>query len=214
MLFVLFACVSDPAPRGPDAAAVGVGVDVVEGAREGAGASALPPGALPESDLPFSGTGRWVIDGRVLTLAAGVVSADGAPVIAGVYDDPVASDDTLWVPADLGDGDGGIYAIRVDDGAVRVAARLTGGRPDRLVFAPDGATLLYVAGTTGITSLWRVPIGEGEARQITNVGVTRPPVPGVAPAGFVPPPVGAPPRFVGDRVVWTVKGVAREAAWR
>jgi len=199
VVLLLLACVASE----PGAA---VGAD-------GRGAT-LPPGALPESDLPFSGTGRWELGGRVFTLAAGVITADGAPIIEGVYDDPVASEDALWVPADRGDGDGGIYTIRVEGGAPQVTTRLAGGRPDRLVLAPDGATLLYVAGTTGITSLWRVPIAEGEPRQITNVGVTRPPVPGVAPEGFVPPPVGAPPRFSGDRVVWTVKGVTREAAWR
>lgn len=176
-------------------------------------AAPLPPGALPESDLPFQGTGRWELGGHVLTLADTTLSLDGAPVLRHVYDDPVAGPDVLWVPADPGGGDGGIYAVTVPDGLV-ITPLLTEGRPDRLALAPDGATLVYVAGTTGITSVWSIPTVGGAPRQLTNVGVTRPGVPGTPPIGFVPPPERVAPRFVGERLVWSARGADWEAAWR
>ncbi len=165
-----------------------------------------------ETDLAFAGAGAWTLGGHVVTLSAGTLTADGAPILAHVYDDPVVTDDTLYVPADPGEGDGGIYAVRVLDGDLAVSPLLTEGRPDRLALSPDAATLAFVAGTTGIASLWSMPTAGGPVRQLTNVNVVR--TPGHAPVGFVPPPERGPARFDGATLVWTVEGVERVVPWR
>ncbi len=192
-LLLFLACVAADTPAGPVATP-----------------AAAP--ALPESDAPFAGAGRWTLDGHDVTLAGGTLYGDGVPVLAHVYDHPVAGPDALWVPADPGPGDGGVYRVFVADGLVLAEPRLTRGRPERFALAPDGAELAFVSGASGLASLWSLPTAGGEPRQLTNVGLR--PTPGAAPAGFVPPPDRGPPRFLGDHLVWTAQGVEREVAWR
>lgn len=168
----------------------------------------------PETDLPFGGAGTWDLDGLELRLEQTVLLAQGQVLLEGVYDDPLAGDGILWVPADPGDGAGGIYAVTVQGGQARVEARQRGGRPDQLALSPDGGTLVFVAGTTGITSLWALPTGGGGPRQLSNQGLSRPTVPGQPPQRFLPPPAGTPLRFEGDRLRWTVRGQDLETRWR
>lgn len=167
-------------------------------------------GALPEADAAYAGVGAWSLGGHTLTLAGTVLSADGATLLRGVYEAPVLGADTLWVPADVGVGDGAIWAVRVHDGALVAAPVVQGGRPDRLALGPDG-TLAFVSGASGLASVWVLP-PEGEARQLTNRGLV--PTPGRAPAGFVAPPTRAAPRFHGDRLRWDTRGQAVEVPWR
>ena len=184
------------------------------GARSGAGrpAPSTPPGLPTETDLPYGGAGAWTLGGVRLTLAETTLRADGEVVLERVYHAPLAGADVLWVPADRDVEDGGIHAVTVADGQVRVTTLVAGGRPDRLVLAPDGATLLYVAGHTGLTSVWAVPVAGGQPRQLTNVGLEKPV--GRAPEGFVPPWERAAPTFAGDRATWEARGATWEAAWR
>ncbi|MES2644065.1 MAG: hypothetical protein V4850_31555 [Myxococcota bacterium] len=189
LLFLVFACASPSAPVAPVSTA-----------------------SSAEGDRPFAGTGTWDLEGRAITLTAGTLYADGLPILAHVYGDPVAGEKVLWVPADPGEGDGGIYAVRIHDGEALVMPLLTTGRPDRLALSPDGATLVYVGGHSGIASVWAVPTVAGAPRQLTNVGVL--PTPGGAPEGFVPPPERGPVRFDGARIVWTAEGAERTATWR
>ncbi|MDP2308093.1 MAG: hypothetical protein Q8P18_18865 [Pseudomonadota bacterium] len=190
-LFLLLACASGPAPEVPPEPAAQLS---------------------SERDRPFVGAARWELEGRVLTLAAGTLYADGAAILAHVYDDPVGIDDALYVPADPGEGDGGIYVVRVREGAVTVVPLVTSGRPDRLALSPDGSAVAYVGGHTGITSVWALPTRGGVPRQLTNVGVQA--TPGEAPLGFVPLPERGPVRFDGASVVWTAEGTERRATWR
>jgi hypothetical protein len=87
------------------------------------------------------------------------------------------------------------------------------GAEDAEARSPDGRWVAFVAGATGIASVWAVEISEagpvGEPVQLTNVGlesVFR--RPGEPPAGFVPPPDRASLRWKDDRtIVWTAAGV-------
>lgn len=88
------------------------------------------------------------------------------------------------------------------------------GAEDGEAVSPDGRFVAFVAGATGIASVWVAPVpGPGEAVgqpvQLTNVGLERVRrEPGQAPAGFVPPPDHGPLRWEGDRTVaWTAAGV-------
>ncbi|MDP2313651.1 MAG: hypothetical protein Q8P41_12145 [Pseudomonadota bacterium] len=176
--------------------------------------SACQPDFLRSSevDRPRAGSAAWVVDGHALRLEEHILTADGVPLLEHVYDEPVVGDHVLYVPADPGPGDGGIYAVRIVDGAVRAVPILEEGRPDRLALAPDGTTLAYVAGTSGIASVWVVPVAGGRPRQLTNVNLAS--TPGRAPADFVHPPDDGPVQFVGSRVVWVARGAEREATWR
>lgn len=206
-LLALFACAPEPVE------AKGAPAERADGPTAEKGAAPVTPAGLPpETDLPYGGTGTWALGGVTITLADTTLRADGDVVLEHVYHAPLAGPDVLWVPADRGVEDGGIHAVTVVDGQVRVTTLVRGGRPDRLVLAPDGATLLYVAGHTGLTSVWAVPIAGGQPRQITNVGLEKPV--GRAPEGFVPPWERGPPSFAGDRVTWQVRGGSWEAAWR
>lgn len=167
---------------------------------------------LPETDMPYAGEGAWRLGEVTLTLADTTLRADGSVVLEHVYHAPLAGPDVLWVPAAPGVEDGAIHALTAEDGELRVTTLVRGGMPDRLVPAPDGATLLYVAGHTGLTSVWAVSTTGGQPRQITNQGLEKPI--GRAPEGFVPPWEGALPTFSGDRVRWQARGSDWEAAWR
>jgi hypothetical protein len=78
------------------------------------------------------------------------------------------------------------------------------GCPDRVAIDPAGDRVAYASGRTGIAALYLVDFVGGAPRQLTNVGLEdRPPTPGAAPEGFVPPPHLGPPRFDGDALLWT-----------
>lgn len=164
----------------------------------------------PRARCPSAG--RWELDAHEITLASAALYADGIAILAHVYDDPVATFDALYVPADPGAGDGGIYAVRIVDERPSVVPLLTDGRPDRLALSPDGSMLAYVGGHSGIASVWTLPTIAGAPRQVTNVGLLN--SQGRAPTGFVPPPERGPVRFDGGRVVWMAEGTARSARWR
>jgi hypothetical protein len=65
------------------------------------------------------------------------------------------------------------------------------GVDDRPALSPDGRTLVFASGRTGIASLYRTSIGGEAPVQLTNQGIE----PGLdrdqGPEGFVPPPVSA-----------------------
>jgi hypothetical protein len=99
------------------------------------------------------------------------------------------------------------------DGAINVLADAE-GVDDRGSVSPDGVTVVFVSGRTGIASLFRTTIHGGAAVQLTNVGIALPEVAELAgdevdvaedaaPVGFVPPPVSA------DVVTWLSADVVR-----
>lgn len=88
------------------------------------------------------------------------------------------------------------------------------GAEELEVRSPDGAWVAFVSGTTGIASVWAVPMPTADVPkptpvQLTNVGIERTKrTPGQPPAGFVPVPETANGlRWVDDRTVaWTAGG--------
>jgi hypothetical protein len=99
------------------------------------------------------------------------------------------------------------------DGALNVLADAE-GVDDRGSLSPDGVTVVFVSGRTGMASLFRTTIHGGAPVQLTNIGLTRPELPELsgdevdvaedaAPAGFVPPPVSS------DVVTWLSADVVR-----
>jgi len=90
--------------------------------------------------------------------------------------------------------------------APRVLARE--GTPDLPAISPDGGRVAFVASAAGIASVWTVAFDGGAPVQLTNVGLR---ADGKGrPAGFVPIPLRDPPRFAGDRLVWTARDGAHE----
>ncbi len=99
------------------------------------------------------------------------------------------------------------------DGALVQVTDLPGAE-ELEVLSPDGAWVAFVAGGTGIASVWAVPMPTASAPrpapiQLTNVGlesVKR--VPGEPPAGFVPVPETAKGlRWVDERTIgWSAAG--------
>ena len=86
-------------------------------------------------------------------------------------------------------------------------------RPDRLAFSADGQHLTYVSAAAGIAAVWIVSFAAGQARQVSNLGLTRTPGRG-RPPGFVAPPLSAPASFSGDRLTWSGPDGDSEVVWR
>lgn len=88
--------------------------------------------------------------------------------------------------------------VRVHGGAESVLLD-DGGNPDRPAVSPDGRTVGYVSAASGLASVWVLDVTTGRRDQLTNLGL----VPGNGrPAGWVPPPHDAPPRFEGRTLRW------------
>lgn len=88
--------------------------------------------------------------------------------------------------------------------------------PDRPAISEDGETIAFVAGLTGIASVWTLPFdGSEDPVQHTNVGlhlVKR--APGQPPPGFVPPPATGTLAFDGDHLVWEGPAGPQQVRWR
>lgn len=93
-------------------------------------------------------------------------------------------------------------ALADAEGVVTVLADGS-GVDDRPSVSPDGKTIVFVSGRTGIASLWRTTTDGEEPVQVTNghieAGVER----NGDPEGFIPPPL------VVDRVEWVSADVVR-----
>jgi hypothetical protein len=89
--------------------------------------------------------------------------------------------------------------------------------PDRPAISPDGQTIAFVTGVSGVASVWIMPFAGGEnPTQLTNVGVeVGKRAPGAPPAGFVPPPVAADGlEFAGDWLGWEGPDGPVTVRWR
>jgi TolB protein len=131
-------------------------------------------------------------DGVERVLAEGVKGELSAAPNGGLLftaDDETGAGDTAVVLADRA-------------GELHVLADSLEAADDRSSVSPDGQTVVFVSGRTGIASLFRTSLEGGDAVQLTNVGLVRPDAPELigddvessndeAPASFVPPPVSA-----------------------
>ena len=161
-------------------------------------------------DRHTDGPGGWsaqVSDGGHLRLAG----PDGVDMaLPGPAQPEVAfSPDGRRFAYTRGRGDTALVVLPVPpDGSERVVADW-GVSADLPSFSPDGHHLAFVSGRTGIASIWMVdldlPNPGAAAVQITNVGLEKVHhEPGVAPAGFVPPPMDT-ITWVATADGWTVK---------
>jgi hypothetical protein len=170
------------------------------------GGSALPP----EVSVRPEHSGQWQVAGA----ASLVLEASGRLAITTPTSTITLAAEALELPAIGAGGKRVAFAARQPQGfgtTVAVAEHregawhgprtlVSGGSPDRVAISPDGASIAYVASAEGIAALWIVPFAGGEPAQLTNIGVQKN-GPG-EPAGFVPVPHRAPPRFQGDHLVW------------
>jgi hypothetical protein len=101
------------------------------------------------------------------------------------------------------EGDDGETAVALTDlsGNLQVLAD-SDGVDDRPALSPDGQTVVFVSGRSGVASLWRTTTTAEAAVQLTNVGL-EPTGDDVEPRGFVPPPVS------GARLTWVSNDVLR-----
>lgn len=140
-------------------------------------------------------------DGAEVALAAGVkgdlAAAPNGAVLFTAEDAALGAGETKVVLA----GREGLLEL-VADGE---------GVDDRASLSPDGQTVVFVSGRTGVAALYRTTLGGGAAVQLTNVGLEtaaaevseEASAEEVAPAGFVPPPVTA------DALTWVSAEVVR-----
>lgn len=182
-----------------------------------------PPGAEPppETDRPWTGAAEYALDGSPVRLEGDRLLAgggSGAVLGTGLVGPPAVAPGRLVAALDDGRSTGRIVAFAPDGRGGIASAPIVdaGGRPDRVAVSPDGTTVAFVWGITGIASVWTVPsAGGAPPSQRTNVGLEDAPRrPGEAPAGFVPPPDSGPPRFDGDDLVWTAQGREWRVRWR
>lgn len=124
-------------------------------------------------------------------------------------DDAVALDaELIGLPAVAGERV--VWSARTGKGATLYAwepgetprALTAEGTPDRPALSPDGETVVFVSGSTGLASLWAMPFQGGAPVQLTNQGLASAPrAPGQPPEGFVAPPHRGPPEVGEDGVV-------------
>jgi hypothetical protein len=88
--------------------------------------------------------------------------------------------------------------------------------PDRPAISEDGQTVAFVAGLTGIASVWTLPFdGSQDPLQHTNVDLHRVKrAPGQPPPGFVPPPVTGSLAFSDDLLLWEGPTGTHTVRWR
>lgn len=190
----------------------------------GAACSPAAPDAEPppETDRPWSGEAEYALDGLPLRAQGDRLLAGtrGSEVVVGtgLVGPPAVAPGRLVAALDDGRSTGRIVAFAPNGrGGVKATPLVeAGGRPDRISLSPDGATVAFVWGITGIAGVWTVPAaGDTPPSQLTNIGLEDAPRrPGEAPEGFVPPPDAGPPRFEGDDLVWTAQGREWTVRWR
>jgi len=103
------------------------------------------------------------------------------------------------------------------DGGWNEEVRISGAAmPERPAISPDGETIAFTSGVSGLASVWIMPFEGGvDPVQLTNVGVhLKKRSPGVPPEGFVPPPVDDSLAFDGDELEWNGPDGPHSARWR
>lgn len=163
--------------------------------------------ALPESDVAYAGSGTLRLGAATLSLdGTRILRSDGSVLADRLYTPPVTDGRHLCASDDAD----GLGRLRCWNDALQPTTVAEGGRPDRLALSGDH--LAWVASPTGLP---QVHIGwvdaRAAARALTNVGLQR--VPGQAPAGFVPPPLGTSLRFDGDLLRWDTPSGPRQVVW-
>lgn len=110
----------------------------------------------------------------------------------------------LLFTADADEGKEGDTAVMIaaPDGALKMVADAEGA-DDRGSVSPDGQTVVFVSGRTGVASLFRTTVDGAEPVQLTNAGLEPGRDDDSAPVGFVPPPMGA------DALVWVSADAVR-----
>jgi TolB protein len=117
----------------------------------------------------------------------------------------------LFTADDVNQGSGETAVlVAASDGALAVLADAE-GIDDRGSVSPDGATVVFVSGRTGVASLFRTTLAGVAPVQLTNLGLELQSAPvneeesaeDLAPVGFVPPPVAA------DALSWVSADVVR-----
>lgn len=88
--------------------------------------------------------------------------------------------------------------------------------PERPAISPDGETIAFTSGISGLASIWVMPfVGGADPVQITNVGLQlKKRAPGQPPPGFLPPPIDESLRFEGDDLLWNGPDGPQVARWR
>ena len=166
-------------------------------------------GAPPaESDIPYAGAQTLRVGTVTLRVEGTRLLGPGATLTERLYTDPVA-DSTHVCAAD--DGTNGTGRLRCWNADLKPTTLFEGGRPDRL--AMHGDHVAWVASPGGLPQVY---IGWADAhaapRALTNVDLKR--VPGRAPEGFVPPPLGRTLRFEGDWLRWETPDGTRRVGWQ
>ena len=96
---------------------------------------------------------------------------------------------------------------------VRIVGR---ANPDRPAIDPEGTTVAFVSGVSGLASVYVVPFdGSTDPVQLTNVGMAHlRRSPGSPPEGFVAPPIDDSLTFDGDWLTWNGPLVPLAVQWR
>lgn len=117
---------------------------------------------------------------------------------------PIGADGSLALTLRGETEDDGETAIAVarPDGVVTILAD-SEGVDDRPSVAPDGKTVLFVSGRTGIASLWRTTVDGSAPVQLTNAHIEAGVERTGEPEGFIPPPIRI------DRLEWVSADVVR-----
>ena len=167
-------------------------------------------GPVPgETDIPYQGDATWVVGAHTLRVEGQRLLGPEGRLLASRLTGPPVADTHHLCAAD--EGLDGLGQLRCWDGSLQAVTLVVGGRPGRL--ALGGAMLGWVASPEGLPQVFVAPVdGSAAPRALTNVGLTR--VPGRAPEGFVPPPLGASLRFDGDLLRWDTPEGPREVRWR
>ena len=161
-----------------------------------------------ETDIPYSGSATFIIGSETLRLEGQrVLKADGTVLVSEIYAPPVWDNNHLCVV----DSGGGLGRLRCWDAHMEAVTLATGGFPTRL--ALGGTMVAWVASPHTLPQVFVGPVnGTGPNKALTNVDLLY--IPGQAPEGFVPPPLGQSLRFEGDQLRWDSPEGPKAVQWR
>ena len=158
---------------------------------------------------PFAIAGSWTLPSTEVVLDHGVLQTSDQVIAHDVIEAPAIHGDRVVFVQRRADALRDLVAWDASTGLTTLL--VDGQSPNQPAISPDGTTVAFVNGPTGITAVYTMPLAGGEPVQHTNRDLVR--VPGQAPEGFVGSPVSG-FHFEGGLLTWEDATARHTVRWQ